>query len=196
METAFNLFSALAGENTIATDKNQLTISKSSNPDTSGFYFPSQGEYYTKSSDLSDKSILLNNKNQQQGLLIANDAVMFVTDVRKEEVVFVVNEKDEMLFREIRNYLDSTFTHTHSLKSLARRFGINEFKLKKVFRTLFNCSVFSYIISKRMEHAQMLIREQRRPINEVASIIGYKNSNHFSTAFKKKFGVVPSSMMN
>ncbi|NML68572.1 helix-turn-helix transcriptional regulator [Chryseobacterium sp. RP-3-3] len=31
-------------------------------------------------------------------------------------------------------------------------------------------------------------------ISEVSDVVGYKNPRHFSTAFKKKFGIVPSPL--
>jgi AraC family transcriptional activator of pyochelin receptor len=100
---------------------------------------------------------------------------------------------DKDLFHEIKSFIDDTFTHEHSLRSLARQFGTNEFKLKQGFRQTFGVSVFAYIHSKRMTHALNLIKDQKT-IMEVASEIGYKNSNHFSTAFKRKFGMIPSAV--
>lgn len=105
-----------------------------------------------------------------------------------------LNKKDKKLFIELKNYLDETFTQPHSMKSLCREFGTNEFKLKQGFRLEFGTSIFAYILTCKMSYASRLLSEEKKSIQEVASIIGYKNSNHFSAAFKKNFGVVPSSL--
>jgi len=98
------------------------------------------------------------------------------------------------IYHAVRAHLDSTFHHEHSLSGLARQFGLNEFKLKKGFRETFNTTVFAYLLDRRMEHARQLLLDCRVNVNEVSRKVGYKNANHFSTAFKKKFGVSPASL--
>lgn len=101
-------------------------------------------------------------------------------------------ERDK--FHALRDYLDDTFHEEHSLRSLAKMYCLNEFKLKKGFRELFGQTVFGYIHSLRMREAKMLIREKGLNVSQVATRTGYKNPNHFSTAFKKEFGLSPSAM--
>jgi AraC-type DNA-binding domain-containing proteins len=98
------------------------------------------------------------------------------------------------LFMEIKNFLDNSFLEEHSLKNISRQFGVNEFALKKGFKTNFNTTVFEYLLSRRLDHAQLLLLNTSKPVGEISSIIGYKYSNHFSAAFKKKFGVSPASL--
>lgn len=102
------------------------------------------------------------------------------------------NEKD--LFVEIKNYLDRTYLNEHSLKSIARQFGLNEFTLKKGFKTNYNTTVFDYLLTKRLEHAHELLLHTTQSIREISLISGYKYSNHFSTAFKKRFGISPFAL--
>jgi AraC family transcriptional activator of pyochelin receptor len=102
--------------------------------------------------------------------------------------------RDEEIFFEIRKYLDEHFKDEMSLRSLSRMFGVNEFKLKKGFKTLFQSTVFDYIHELKMVHARTLLLDEKMLVNEVAAKIGYKNSNHFSTAFKRKFGTSPTAL--
>lgn len=96
------------------------------------------------------------------------------------------------LFYAIHDYLADSFLQEHSLKEIARNFGINEFVLKKGFRENFNTTVFEFLLSKRLEHAHQLLLNTDQTIQEISSLVGYKYPNHFSTAFKKKFGINPS----
>lgn len=100
------------------------------------------------------------------------------------------------LFIEIKNYLDMTYLSEHSLKSIARQFGLNEFSLKKGFKENFNSTVFDYLLTKRMAYAHELLATTTRSIQEISSITGYKYSNHFSTAFKKHYGIRPTTFRN
>ncbi|HEX5169433.1 MAG TPA: AraC family transcriptional regulator [Cyclobacteriaceae bacterium] len=102
--------------------------------------------------------------------------------------------KDRELFFSIRNHLDKTFMEDHSLKGLGKTFAINEFKLKSGFKRIFEKTVFEYIHDRRMDHAFQLLHDHGLLVNEVSGRVGYKNPNHFSTAFKKKFGITPGKI--
>ncbi|HEX8037697.1 MAG TPA: AraC family transcriptional regulator, partial [Chryseosolibacter sp.] len=74
----------------------------------------------------------------------------------------------------------------------AQKFGTNTNKLLNLFKKVFGKSIFEYIVEQRMDHARKLLREEGMPVAEVSRHLGYKNPNHFSTAFKKRVGVNPS----
>lgn len=104
-----------------------------------------------------------------------------------------VNKNKNVLF-DVREYLEQSFLEEHSLKSICQMFGINEFVLKNGFREKFETTVFEFILTRRLEHARHLLQEGVLSIQEVSSMVGYKYPNHFSTAFKKKFGVSPGKV--
>ena len=103
-------------------------------------------------------------------------------------------KKDLDTFHDLRSFLQTHFTEELSLKSLSKSFGINEFKLKKGFKELFQTTIFDYIHELKMIHARQLLLDQKMYVNEVSSVVGYKNPNHFSTAFKRKFGICPTAL--
>ncbi len=98
------------------------------------------------------------------------------------------------LFVAIQQYLDDTFLNDHSLKGIARHFGINEFTLKKGYREYFDTTVFDYLLTKRLQYSYELLQGSAKTIEQIGSEVGYKYPNHFSTAFKKKFGVRPTQV--
>ena len=100
---------------------------------------------------------------------------------------------DQEKLRALRSYLQQHFLEELSLTGLSRISTLNEFKLKKGFRSLFNTSVFGYVKQLRMDYAVRLIRDDKKTIDEVAALLGYEYSNHFSRAFKKHYGANPSS---
>lgn len=110
----------------------------------------------------------------------------------KHEKVFIKN-KDKEIFYAIREYLNERYAEDLSLYQLSKDFGINEFKLKKGFKETFQTTVFDFIFEKRMEEAHELLNKQHLLVHEVSSRVGYKNANHFATAFKKRFGKSPSN---
>ncbi|MCB0488460.1 MAG: AraC family transcriptional regulator [Cyclobacteriaceae bacterium] len=106
----------------------------------------------------------------------------------------VKRNTDIELFHAIKEYLDKTFLHDHSLKNIARHFAINEFSLKKGFRELTGTSVFDYLLNKRLEYSLQLLQNTEQSITSIGSTVGYKYPNHFSSAFKKKFGYNPANL--
>jgi len=103
-------------------------------------------------------------------------------------------KRDLELAHELKLHLTQTFLHDHTLEELSKRFGVNTNKLMTMFRSLFGKSIFEYIGSLRMEFARNQIRESDKRIIDIARLIGYKNPNHFSAAFKKHFGISPTAL--
>ena len=81
------------------------------------------------------------------------------------------------------------------LVDLAKVVGTNECTLKKEFKNIFGTTVFGYIRDSKMEEAKNMLLNLNLPVKEVSDMVGYKNPQHFSTAFKRKFGVSPSVLL-
>ncbi|MEM9362950.1 MAG: AraC family transcriptional regulator [Bacteroidota bacterium] len=92
----------------------------------------------------------------------------------------------------VKELLDLNFKKTDTLTNLAKKVGTNEYTLKKGFKELFGTSVFQYWKGLRLETAKSMLMDDGLSVQEVSLKIGYKNPQHFTTAFKKQFGVVPS----
>lgn len=99
-------------------------------------------------------------------------------------------EHDKDRIHYAREYLLLHAGQPPSLSELARAAGLNEFKLKKGFKEIFNNSVFGYLNEYRLHGArEMLLSGQ--VIKEVADHFGFSSVQHFSKAFRQKFGVPP-----
>lgn len=79
-----------------------------------------------------------------------------------------------------------------SLMQLAKLTGLNDFKLKKGFKDLFGTTVFGYLLEERMHLARRRLLEGEMSIAAIAMEVGYKNATHFTAAFKRYFGFLPS----
>ncbi|SHL57561.1 helix-turn-helix transcriptional regulator [Myroides odoratimimus] len=107
---------------------------------------------------------------------------------------FKLNKKDIDNAYKVREYLETHLDSELSLVGLAHLVGTNEFTLKKSFKELFNTTVFGYWHTLKMTQAKVMLMDMNMQINEVTEAIGYKNARHFSTAFKKYFGISPSEL--
>ena len=106
----------------------------------------------------------------------------------------VLSSCDYSKILEVETILKNQFKEKHTLGSIAAQVGLNEFKLKKQFKMVFNTTVFHYLTQVRMEYAKKIILEKEYSVALVSEELGYKNQQHFTVAFKKIFGYLPSKL--
>jgi AraC-like DNA-binding protein len=82
----------------------------------------------------------------------------------------------------------------YALAELARLVGLNDFKLKKGFKEIYGTTVFGYLHDLRMEQARRMLLDEHKTVGEAADSAGYRNAHHFTAAFKKYFGHLPSEL--
>ncbi len=95
---------------------------------------------------------------------------------------------------EVSERLIHNLRYTPSISELAREIGMNEKKLCYGFKEVFGNTIFGYLYDYKMQLAQQLLLHTDKPISEIAYQCGYEHLSHFSTAFKRKFGLSPQEM--
>ncbi len=124
-------------------------------------------------------------------LLLAQATVF---DTYLEHLPAQLHPADKERLYEAKMQLDQHPEEYCSIVQLARLVGINQKKLKQGFKMLFGCTVFAYISDLKMSRAKSLLLDSKMSVGEVAEYTGYKNQQHFTVAFKKKYGMLPSAL--
>jgi AraC-like DNA-binding protein len=75
---------------------------------------------------------------------------------------------------------------------LTREVGISRAQLHRKMKELTGLPVSEFIRNIRLEQAVRLLKEQKINVTQVAYSVGFSNVAHFSTVFRKQFGVSPS----
>ena len=101
------------------------------------------------------------------------------------------NDYDRDRIHYAREYVTQHIDNPPSLVELARIVGLNEYKLKHGFKEIFQTTVFGYLAEKRLELARDYLIDPNKSITDIADLLGYSSIQHFSFAFKKKFGHSP-----
>jgi transcriptional regulator GlxA family with amidase domain len=81
-----------------------------------------------------------------------------------------------------------------AIPEFARVAGLNETKLKRSFKALFEDTPFDFSARCRMQHGLSLLRDQRIPVVQVAAASGYCHPTSFATAFGSHFALHPSDV--
>ncbi|MCF0050392.1 AraC family transcriptional regulator [Dyadobacter sp. LJ53] len=99
---------------------------------------------------------------------------------------------------EVRALLLANVHSLHSIEELSKTAGINRTKLQEGFKQLFGTTIFAFIAGIRLEEARQQILDSggQASIAEIAAQSGYKNPQHFTVAFKRKFGSLPKDLKN
>ena len=141
-----------------------------------------------KKTRLDTDLILL--KNQQDMLDYTKklycDVLQFDNDNSRNFYIVLVNKIKEDIKS---NYLDSFF----SVSTIAEKFSFSADYIGKIFKQSTGTTISSYISEARMEKAMELLRDTEIPINDIATLVGYTNSNYFAKVFKSKHNMTPSS---
>ena len=111
-----------------------------------------------------------------------------------QESIYELNESEHSQILKAEKILQQNIHIPLTIEKLALLSGINQQKLKKNFKIVFKEPIFTYLTNVRMEKAKALIIEKTMGITEVAYLVGYKNPQHFTVAFKKKFNYLPSDL--
>ncbi|MEM6346760.1 MAG: AraC family transcriptional regulator [Bacteroidota bacterium] len=106
---------------------------------------------------------------------------------------FLNNHEIDRMYA-VKEYLERNLDQAQPIFQLAQRFGTNEYALKTGFKEVFGTTVFNFWQSAKMNEAKKMLLTGELNVSEVADQIGYKNPQHFSTAFKRKFGYSPSKL--
>ncbi|ACF13467.1 transcriptional regulator, AraC family [Chloroherpeton thalassium ATCC 35110] len=112
----------------------------------------------------------------------------------KRENCHKLKKSDVDKMHAVKDLLMGNLDCTSSLVQLAHQVGTNECTLKKGFKEVFGTTVFGFWNEMKMEHAKKLLLEEGLAISDVSERVGYKNPQHFSAAFKRKFGVAPKQL--
>ena len=102
-----------------------------------------------------------------------------------------ITTRDRDALQAVKDYIDENFLNPNSLESLSKHFGLNEFKLKRGFKMLFETSPIRYLQHKRLTFALTLLRHTDKSIKEISHEIGYAHAANFTTAFVRAFGASP-----
>ncbi len=122
----------------------------------------------------------------QEGLL----ALLHI-DRRFAALLFDFNESWKI---DILDFMNKNYMYEFTVEDLAHYTGRSLATFKRDFKKLSDLTPEKWLIRKRLEVAYELMKQGGRRIVDVYAEVGFKNPSHFSTAFKKQYGVPPTAV--
>ncbi len=103
-------------------------------------------------------------------------------------------DKKSPLVRKAMIFIESRLFEVLSMEELSKNLAASGSTILRAFSKDLGKSPFNYIKERRLEEANVLIRSCKYSVSEVASLVGYENTSAFIAAFKKHFGLTPSTL--
>ncbi|MDR6920204.1 AraC family transcriptional regulator [Chryseobacterium sp. 2987] len=89
------------------------------------------------------------------------------------------------------NYMDDL-----TMEQISSFTGRSLATFKRDFKKISNLTPQKWLIKKRLEMAYVKLKEENKKVKDVCTEVGFKNLSHFSTAFKKQYGIPPNEIHN
>ena len=121
----------------------------------------------------------------QEGLM----ALLSIDD-RFVPTMFDFNEPWKI---DILGFMEDNFMCDLSIEEIAHYTGRSLATFKRDFKKISDLTPEKWLIKKRLEKAYELMKTGKKKVVEVYAEVGFKNPSHFSTAFKRQYGVSPTA---
>ena len=141
-----------------------------------------------ETSNLDDKVQMLYLESKLLDLIYTSLNLIESKDKTQE---ITLSTKDIEYLEKAKNLLIENMENPPSIKTLAYKCALNEFKLKKGFKQLFGNTPYAFLQDYRLNKAKKLLETDEINVSEACTMVGYKCKSHFSKIFKEQFGITP-----
>ena len=110
----------------------------------------------------------------------------------KVEYKEVKGNDEQLMERIMRSVNEHISDSTFNVEALTQDVGISRAQLHRKMKEMTGISTSDFIRNLRLERAAQLIRENKINVTQVAYDVGFSNQSHFSTVFRRHFGMTPT----
>lgn len=101
--------------------------------------------------------------------------------------------EDLARLRRVRDRIDREFDQPLDVTELARAEHVSAGHLSRQFKLAYGESVYSYLMTRRVERAMTLLRHSDLTVTDICMTVGFSSLGTFSTRFSELVGVPPTA---
>lgn len=124
------------------------------------------------------------NANRQEACEITRKFLETLLDSQRDDSNEIISKT--------KRYIQENLSRDISVTSIAETFYLTPNYFSRLFKRVTGEGCNEYIVRKRIEQAQLLLETTNFKSGQIASMVGYRDNNYFSLAFKKYVGVSPT----
>jgi len=91
-----------------------------------------------------------------------------------------------------KEYITEHFMDDVSLQDIARHCYASPFHFSRIFKTFTGCSPHRFLLSIRLQHAGMLLKNTTLPVADIGFSSGFGSTEYFTAAFRQHYQCPPS----
>jgi AraC family transcriptional regulator len=93
--------------------------------------------------------------------------------------------------RRLCDYVESSLGDELDVPQLATVVSLSPAHFARAFAATVGMTPFNYVMTRRLARARELLQDTRRPALDIALDVGFKTPSHFTTRFRREFGLTP-----
>jgi len=124
---------------------------------------------------------------QQLGVLLQQLVQVYkdlIDQEKQQDTGFKIND--------IKKYIDQYYYEDIKVTMFAEKYYLSREYLMKLFKQQYGKGIHEYVQFVRMEKAKELLADEQLKVQEISEMLGYKDKNYFSKAFRNMFNMTPS----
>lgn len=135
----------------------------------------------------------LSNDNEPLIRIKLKEAVLMLIKLQPElkDILFDFDDPAKI---PLRPFMEQNYRHNIKLPRFAYLTGRSLSGFKRDFLKEFGATPGKWLHDQRLESAYYLIKETGKTPSEVYSEVGFEDLSHFTSAFKKRFGISPGAL--
>ena len=131
-------------------------------------------------------------------VLINSHTISEIRDALHSIIPFYIQQahmssNEDVRVEKIRRYVADNIGKDISLESMAQMLEMHPNYLSTFFKQKMGISFRDYLKRTRMEKAQELMKTTNLKLYQIAEMVGYSDSAHFSRTYRQVFGINPLS---
>lgn len=108
-------------------------------------------------------------------------------------------KKEHIYSRQVIWCIDYIHYHLHeqiSVREMSAHLGLNESYLSVLFKRETGVNISEYVIAKRMEAAENMLKYSEYSLSEISDILHFSSYSHFARTFRRYYGTSPKAYRN
>ena len=132
-------------------------------------------------------------ENQMNNILLLKGKFSGAQQQKEKVEDTVLKGNDEVLMERIMKAINKNLSNSDfNVDMLTEEVGISRAQLHRKMKEMTGIPASEFLRNIRLEQAARLLKEQKVNVTQVAYAVGFSNLAHFSTVFRKHFGVSPT----
>jgi AraC-like DNA-binding protein len=101
--------------------------------------------------------------------------------------------REVAFLRRAKDYVDRSYAQPLDVAALARQAHVSSAHFSRRFKEAYGESPHQYVLTRRVERAQELLRNTDLSVTEICLDVGFQSLGSFSSAFSRVTGMTPTA---